>query len=217
MGNHIPRDGYVIPPLFWPTVVLPGILTVVPMLYPFIEARINKDKAAHNLLQRPRDVPARTGLGAMAIAFFVVLTISGANDVIADKFRISLNAMTWAGRIGLLCCRRWRTTSPTGSAWVSSSTTGRCWPTVWRPASSGACPTAGSMEVHQPLAGSDGHGNPICRTLAGPCPKKMNRLGALAPAIRGFFCPDREAGERPAGQPPVAGARPRGDWRRRSR
>ncbi len=25
-------DGYVIPPMFWPTVVLPGILTMVPML-----------------------------------------------------------------------------------------------------------------------------------------------------------------------------------------
>ena len=38
----------------------------------------------------------------MAVAFFVVLTLSGGNDVIADKFHISLNAMTWAGRIGLL-------------------------------------------------------------------------------------------------------------------
>ena len=41
-------------------------------------------------------------LGAMAIAFYIVLTLSGGNDVIADKFHISLNAMTWAGRIGLL-------------------------------------------------------------------------------------------------------------------
>ena len=35
---------YTIPPLFWPTVVLPGILTMLPMFYPFIEARLNKDK-----------------------------------------------------------------------------------------------------------------------------------------------------------------------------
>ena len=34
-----------IPPLFWPTVVLPGILTMLPMFYPFIEARFTKDKA----------------------------------------------------------------------------------------------------------------------------------------------------------------------------
>ena len=104
-----------------------------------------KDTQIHNLLQRPRDVPARTALGAMAVAFYIVLTLSGGNDVIADKFHISLNAMTWAGRIGLLIVpaagvlrRR------TGSAWACSSTTGRCWRTAWRPASSGACRTAGS-------------------------------------------------------------------------
>src|SRR5262249_7915053 len=50
----IPIGHYVIPAIFWPTVVLPGLLTVVPMLYPFIEARRLKDKGIHNLLQRPR-------------------------------------------------------------------------------------------------------------------------------------------------------------------
>ncbi len=100
---HIPiGDGYVIPPLFWPTVVLPGILVGLSTMYPFLEARRLKDTSSHNLLQRPRDVPARTAVGAMALAFYIVLTLSGANDVIADKFHISLNAMTWAGRIGLL-------------------------------------------------------------------------------------------------------------------
>jgi len=59
-------DGYVIPPLFWPAVVGLGALTTVPMFYPFIEARRLKDKSVHNLLQRPRDNPERTGLGAMA-------------------------------------------------------------------------------------------------------------------------------------------------------
>jgi len=38
----------------------------------------------------------------MAIAFYLVLFLSGGNDVIADKLKISLNAMTWGGRIGLL-------------------------------------------------------------------------------------------------------------------
>ena len=68
--SAISRRRYTIPPLFWPTVVLPGILTMLPMVYPFIEARLTKDQAHHNLLQRPRDVPARTALGAMAIAFY---------------------------------------------------------------------------------------------------------------------------------------------------
>ena len=43
----------------------------------------------HHLLQRPRDVPVRTALGAMALTFYVVLLISGGNDIIADKFDIA--------------------------------------------------------------------------------------------------------------------------------
>ena len=96
-------DGYTIPPLFWPTVVLPGILTMLPMFYPFIEARLTQGQRGSTTCCSARATcPTRTALGAMAIAFYVVLLLSGGNDVIADKFDISLNAMTWAGRIGLL-------------------------------------------------------------------------------------------------------------------
>ena len=97
---NLPGD-YTIPALFWPTVVLAGAMFTVLALYPFIERKLTRDKASHHLLQRPRDVPVRTALGAMALTFYVVLMISGGNDVIADKFDISLNAMTWAGRIGV--------------------------------------------------------------------------------------------------------------------
>ncbi|REH39408.1 ubiquinol-cytochrome c reductase cytochrome b subunit [Kutzneria buriramensis] len=91
-----------IPPVFWPTVVLPITLITTAALFPWIERWFTKDKARHNLLQRPRDVPVRSGLGAMAVTFVLVLLISGGNDVIAHVFDISLNATIWAGRIGLL-------------------------------------------------------------------------------------------------------------------
>ena len=67
-----------------------------------MEKRFSGDYAHHNLLQRPRDVPVRTSIGAMAIAFYMVLTLSATNDVIALKFHISLNATTWIGRIGMV-------------------------------------------------------------------------------------------------------------------
>jgi ubiquinol-cytochrome c reductase cytochrome b subunit len=38
----------------------------------------------------------------MAIAFYMVLTLSAMNDIIALKFHISLNATTWIGRIGMI-------------------------------------------------------------------------------------------------------------------
>ncbi|AEH10486.1 MULTISPECIES: cytochrome bc1 complex cytochrome b subunit [Protofrankia] len=94
--------GHTVPAVFWPTLILPGILFTLLAVYPFIEAKVTGDKESHNLLQRPRETPTRTGLGAFAITFYLVLWISGGNDVIAKTFDISLNAMTWAGRVGAI-------------------------------------------------------------------------------------------------------------------
>ena len=38
----------------------------------------------------------------MGLSFYLWLMMSGGNDVIADKFDIRLNAMTWVGRIGVI-------------------------------------------------------------------------------------------------------------------
>jgi ubiquinol-cytochrome c reductase cytochrome b subunit len=94
--------GHTIPAVFWPTVILPGILFTLLALWPWIEAKFTGDREMHNLLQRPREAPTRTALGAMSISFYIVLWISGGNDVIAKTFSISLSAMTWAGRIGII-------------------------------------------------------------------------------------------------------------------
>jgi ubiquinol-cytochrome c reductase cytochrome b subunit len=94
--------GHDVPPVFWATVVLPGVLLALAAMYPFIEARMTKDTATHYLLQRPRDVPVRTSLGAMWLTFVAVLFISAGNDTIARAFDVSLNAMIWGGRIALL-------------------------------------------------------------------------------------------------------------------
>ena len=79
-----------------------GVIFLLLIVYPWIEKRVTGDDAHHNLLQRPRDAPVRTGIGAMAIAFYMVLTYSAMNDIIAYKFHISLNATTWMGRIGMV-------------------------------------------------------------------------------------------------------------------
>ena len=213
-------DGYTIPALFWPTVVLPGILTVLPMFYPFIEARLTQGQRACTTCCSVRGTcPTRTGLGAMAIAFYMVLTLSGGNDVIADKFDISLNAMTWAGRIGLLV--------------AAAAGLLRRLPDLPRPAAArprGAGPRRGDR--HHPAAAGRPvrRGAPAARrrptstatpswsTPAGPVPKKMNRLGALGPAIKGFFFPIEKPAEAPVspGHPPVERApRAGGDQQRR--
>jgi ubiquinol-cytochrome c reductase cytochrome b subunit len=199
--------GYTLPPLFWPTVVLPGILTMLPLFYPFIEARFTKDKQAHHLLQRPRDVPTRTALGAMALAFYVVLLISGANDVIADKFQISLNAMTWAGRFGLLL-------APPLAYWLTYRACLGLQQHDREVLAHGVetgiikrLPDGRFVEIHQPLAPVDEHGHPAELPYAGwVVPKKMNRIGALVPTVKGFFFPIEEPARSPRPEAPVSPA-----------
>jgi ubiquinol-cytochrome c reductase cytochrome b subunit len=94
--------GHTIPAVFWPTVILPGILFTLLALWPWLESLYTGDREVHHLLQRPRENPTRTAIGVMSITFYLVLLLSGGNDVIAKTFSISLNAMTWAGRIGLI-------------------------------------------------------------------------------------------------------------------
>jgi ubiquinol-cytochrome c reductase cytochrome b subunit len=201
---------YTLPPLFWPTVVLPGILTVLPMIYPFMEARWNKDRQSHHLLQRPRDVPNRTALGAMAVSFYLVLTLSGGNDVIADKFHISLNAMTWAGRVGLLiipplayyvthriCLGLQQHDREVLAHGVETGIIKRL-------------PDGRFMEIHQPLADvdhhGDGDGHGQLEYAGWVVPKKMNRVGALPPTERGFFRPVEDATQREDGHVPEMSA-----------
>jgi ubiquinol-cytochrome c reductase cytochrome b subunit len=85
--------------LLIPALIVPGIMFTVLALYPWIEAKATGDKREHNLLDRPRNAPTRTALGAMAITFYTMLWISGGNDIIAVAFSWSINAITWTIRI----------------------------------------------------------------------------------------------------------------------
>jgi ubiquinol-cytochrome c reductase cytochrome b subunit len=85
-----------------PSVVIPGILFTGLALYPFLEAWATGDKREHNLLERPRNAPVRTGIGVAAIVFYGILWIGGGNDVIAAAFNLSFNVLSWSLRIGLI-------------------------------------------------------------------------------------------------------------------
>jgi ubiquinol-cytochrome c reductase cytochrome b subunit len=85
-----------------PSVVIPGILFTALALYPFLESWATGDKREHHLLDRPRNAPVRTGIGVMAIVFYGLLWIGGGNDLVATTFDMSINAISWALRIGLI-------------------------------------------------------------------------------------------------------------------
>jgi ubiquinol-cytochrome c reductase cytochrome b subunit len=85
-----------------PTVILPALLFLGLYLYPFLEAWVTGDRSEHHVCDRPRERPARTGLGVAGITFYAVLLLAGGNDVIAKVFGVSLNGLTWFFRAALV-------------------------------------------------------------------------------------------------------------------
>lgn len=94
--------GVTIPSPFIPGVVLPGLLFGAFALWPFIEARLTGDRAEHNLLDYPWQAPLRLAIGTAALTIFVVLTIAGANDVLAVFLNVQVEALTNVLRIILV-------------------------------------------------------------------------------------------------------------------
>jgi ubiquinol-cytochrome c reductase cytochrome b subunit len=86
--------GYTISEVFLPAVVLPGITFGLLYLWPFIERRVTGDTAEHQLLDRPREHPARTAIGVGALVFYFVLFAAGSQDIGAQKFATAIPTIT---------------------------------------------------------------------------------------------------------------------------
>jgi ubiquinol-cytochrome c reductase cytochrome b subunit len=183
---------YDIPPVFWAVVLIPGIMTMLLLFYPALERKLTNGEATHNLLQRPRDAPVRTSLGMMAITFFLVLLISGGNDVIAYTLHLSINAFIWIARIALLllpplayyltyhiCLSLQRHDRELLDHGIETGIIRRL-------------PHGAFIEVHQPLGTVDEHQHPIpLRYQGAPVPQRMNQLGASGRPIPGsMYRPD---------------------------
>lgn len=93
---HFP--GHTIPSQFWPGFLLPMGIMAFLFAYPFAEAFVRRDHRPHHLLERPRDVPLRTALGAAFFAFMLVLFLAGSDDVQARYTHLALNDLVWIYR-----------------------------------------------------------------------------------------------------------------------
>jgi ubiquinol-cytochrome c reductase cytochrome b subunit len=95
--------GYYIPTaVLIPALGIPGLLFTGLLVWPFLEQWITGDKRHHNVADRPRNAPVRTGIGVGGIVFYGLLWAAGANDVIAETFSISLYWTTYFFRVFLI-------------------------------------------------------------------------------------------------------------------
>jgi ubiquinol-cytochrome c reductase cytochrome b subunit len=78
-----------------PALVPLGLIMTGAALWPFIEQWATGDRKVHHLADRPRNAPFRTSVGMTVVAFYGILWLAGGNDILADKFHVSLYATTW--------------------------------------------------------------------------------------------------------------------------
>jgi ubiquinol-cytochrome c reductase cytochrome b subunit len=94
--------GHTIPfEVFLPAVLFPGLTFNLFYVWPYIESRISGDRGIHHLLDRPRDRPLHTAVGATGLAFYFMLFGASATDVLANFLQISLNSVLWFFRIAV--------------------------------------------------------------------------------------------------------------------
>ena len=67
--------------------------------WPFFEQWATGDKSWHNINDRPRNAPVRTGIGMATVVFYGVLWAEGANDVLSDFLQVPLYTITWISRV----------------------------------------------------------------------------------------------------------------------
>jgi ubiquinol-cytochrome c reductase cytochrome b subunit len=86
-------------------VFVPGVVLVIAFFlimgcYPFFEQWAVGDTRPHQVLDRPRNMPARTAIGAAIVAMAIDLELAGADDVIAFHLNMPVEDLVWAFRAG---------------------------------------------------------------------------------------------------------------------
>ncbi|NDC19387.1 MAG: cytochrome bc complex cytochrome b subunit [Microbacteriaceae bacterium] len=87
-------------------ILLPLVVSLVFLaivaVYPFIENWVTGDKREHHVLDRPRNAPTRTAIGAAGVTFYAVLWAGASTDLIATNFKMSLNQVLVSMQIALI-------------------------------------------------------------------------------------------------------------------
>ena len=75
--------------VFIPLMIMGALIGAI-FAYPFLERWISGDSREHHVLDRPRNAPTRTGLGAAAVVFYSEMMVAASSDLIATHFHLSL-------------------------------------------------------------------------------------------------------------------------------
>jgi ubiquinol-cytochrome c reductase cytochrome b subunit len=66
---------------------------VLLIAYPYVESWVTRDTVEHDVLDRPRNVPTRTGVGVAGALFYGVLWAAASADIVATQFHVSFESV----------------------------------------------------------------------------------------------------------------------------
>jgi ubiquinol-cytochrome c reductase cytochrome b subunit len=89
----------VVPNPFWGGALFPLVVFGVLALWPWLERRRTGDTAFHNLLERPRDNPWRTAIGAGLLSWVFLVFLAGSADRVDVLFGIPYDTQIWVYRV----------------------------------------------------------------------------------------------------------------------
>lgn len=82
----------------WSWNIIVPILALVLLLaavafYPFFESWVTGDKREHHILDRPRNTPTRTAIGAAGVTFYAGLWAAASSDIMATHFKLTMEGV----------------------------------------------------------------------------------------------------------------------------
>jgi ubiquinol-cytochrome c reductase cytochrome b subunit len=88
----------IIPNPFWGGALFPLVVFAFLYSWPSIERKITKDYRRHDLLDRPRDNPMRTAVGAAMLTWVFSIFFAGSNDRLYFRYFIPYEGQIWFWR-----------------------------------------------------------------------------------------------------------------------
>ncbi|HEY4279656.1 MAG TPA: cytochrome b [Conexibacter sp.] len=88
-----------VPNPFFGGALFPLVVFAVLYAIPSLDRRLRRDHRAHHLLDRPRDVPRRTALGASFFSAVALVFVAGSADRILITFGMGYTTQIWIARV----------------------------------------------------------------------------------------------------------------------
>jgi ubiquinol-cytochrome c reductase cytochrome b subunit len=91
----------IVPNPFWGGAVFPLFVLVVLAAFPWVERVLTRDRATHNVLDRPREAPRRTAFGLAFLTWVFLIFAFGSADRLYVLFGVSYETLLTVFRVAI--------------------------------------------------------------------------------------------------------------------